>query len=233
MATRSELVQAISERYPAAGAAEKGQILDEFVAVTGYHRKHAIRLLRPGAGPPPRPRRARSIYGSAVFDALVMAWETSDRVCSKRLKVMIPVLLPALERHGRLTLDAGIRAQLLAVSPATIDRLLSDVRLVARGGRRRRAGQSSAVRRSVPVRTFGDWNDPPPGFVEVDFVAHCGTSAAGSFVQTMVLTDIATGWTECVPVCATAVSSSTRSSGPGGSSCSRSAGSTSTTGARS
>ncbi|WP_443726239.1 integrase catalytic domain-containing protein [Rhizobium mongolense] len=59
---------------------------------------------------------------------------------------------------------------------------------------------SSAVRRSVPVRTFGDWNDPLPGYVEVDFVAHSGTSSSGSFVQTMVLTDIATGWTECVPV---------------------------------
>jgi hypothetical protein len=127
-------------------------------------------------------------------------WEASDRICSKRLKPLIPTLLPALERHGRLTLTAELRALLLAVSPASMDRLLSEVRLVARGGRRRRAGFSSAVRRSVPVRTFGDWNDPPPGFVEVDFVAHAGTSAAGSFVQTLVLTDIATGWTECVPV---------------------------------
>jgi hypothetical protein len=88
----------------------------------------------------------------------------------------------------------------MSTSPATMDRLLADVRLAARGGRRRRAGFSSAVRRSVPVRTFGDWNDPPPGFVEVDFVAHGGTSTAGSFIQTMVLTDIATGWTECLPV---------------------------------
>jgi hypothetical protein len=200
MATRSELVGAISERYRAGSPAEKGQILDEFVAVTGYHRKHAIRLLSSKAEPARRPRRMRSTYGPAAFEALVVLWETSDRVCSKRLKVMIPVLLPALERHGRLQLDEVVRAQLLAISPATMDRLLSEVRLVARGGRRRRAGQSSAVRRSVPIRTFGDWNDPPPGFVEVDFVAHSGTSAAGSFVQTMVLTDIATGWTECVPV---------------------------------
>ena len=101
-----------------------------------------------------------------------MLWEASDRICSKRLKPLIPVLLPALERHGRIRLAEDARARLLAVSAATMDRLLSDVRLVARGGQRRRAGFSSAVRRRVPVRTFGDWNDPPPGYVEVDLVAH-------------------------------------------------------------
>jgi hypothetical protein len=131
---------------------------------------------------------------------LIVLWEASDRVCSKRLKPLIPVLLPALERHRQLVITEATRDRLLAISPATIDRLLSEVRLAARGGRRRRAGFSSAVRRSVPVRTFSDWNDPLPGFVEVDFVAHGGTSAAGSFIQTMVLTDIATGWTECIPV---------------------------------
>jgi len=127
-------------------------------------------------------------------------WETSDRVCSKRLRPLIPVLLPALERHGKLVLDEALRALLLSISPATIDRLLSEVRVAAAGGRRRRAGSSSAVRRSVPVRTFGDWHDPPPGFIEVDLVAHGGTSVSGSFIQTMVLTDIATGWTKCVPI---------------------------------
>jgi hypothetical protein len=96
--------------------------------------------------------------------------------------------------------DGELQGKLLTVSAATMDRLLSQVRVVARGGQRRRAGMSSAVRRSVPVRTFGDWNDPVPGYVEVDFVAHSGTSSSGSFVQTMVLTNIATGWTECVPV---------------------------------
>jgi hypothetical protein len=122
-----------------------------------------------------------------------------------------PDLLEA-PRAARPGLAAGARApwalaisdelcsSLLTISPASMDRLLSEVRLVASGGRRRRAGLSSAVRRAVPVRTFSDWNDPPPGFVEVDFVAHGGTSVAGSFVQTMVLTDIGTGWTECVPV---------------------------------
>lgn len=200
MATRSELVAAIVERYRLGSRSDKCRILDEFVAVTGYHRKHAIRVL---AGREKRPsgNKSNSLrYGSNVREALIVLWETSERLCSKRLKPLIPVLLPALERHGRLELDDALRSKLMTVSPATMDRLLTEVRMVARGGQRRRAGMSSAVRRSVPVRIFGDRNDPPPGFVEVDFVAHSGTSSSGSFVQTMVLTDIATGWTECIPV---------------------------------
>jgi hypothetical protein len=201
MATRTELVAAIRERYLTSTRAGRTAILDEFVAITGYHRKHAIRLLAAAAGRRAARRRpGRRRYGEEVRQALTVLWEASDRVCSKRLKPMILVLLPALERHGTLRPDEDTRAALLKISPATIDRLLSETRIAAQGGRRRPAGFSSAVRRSVPVRTFGDWNDPPPGFVEVDFVAHCGGSAAGSFVQTLVLTDIATGWTECVPV---------------------------------
>ncbi len=200
MATRSELTEAIIERYRLARRDDKCRILDEFVAVTGYHRKHAIRVLNRHEKKPP-PRRTSSLrYGQDVREGLIVLWEASERLCSKRLQPMIPVLLPALERHGRLELGDELRQKLMTVSPATIDRLLTEVRIIARGGQRRRAGMSSAVRRSVPVRTFGDWNDPPPGFVEVDFVAHSGTSSAGNFVQTMVLTDIATGWTECVPV---------------------------------
>jgi hypothetical protein len=201
MATRREVVAAIRERYGAATRAEKSRILDELVAVAGYHRKHAIRVLCRGEPEvTPGPAHRRQVYGEHDRDALIVLWETSDRICSKRLKPLIPVLLPALERHGRISLAEDARARLLAVSAATMDRLLSEVRLVARGGQRRRAGFSSAVRRTVPVRTFGDWNDPPPGYVEVDLVAHGGTSVAGSFVQTVVLTDVATGWTECVPI---------------------------------
>jgi hypothetical protein len=94
----------------------------------------------------------------------------------------------------------GLGALLLRISPATIDRVLSEDRIASQTGRRRRAGMSSAIRRDVPVHTFNDWVNPAPGFVEADFVAHGGTSVAGSFIQTLVLTDVATGWTECVPV---------------------------------
>src|SRR5215213_1291606 len=90
--------------------------------------------------------------------------------------------------------------RLLAMSAATMDRALRELREHAGGGTRRRTAPSSAVRRSVPVRTFSYWQDPPPGFVEADLVAHSGPAASGSFVQTLVLTDVATGWTECAPL---------------------------------
>jgi hypothetical protein len=94
----------------------------------------------------------------------------------------------------------GSPARALAISAATIDRLLVDVKVVASGGKRRRAGFYSAIRREVPIRTFNDWNSPPPGFCEVDMVAHGGTSVAGSFIQTLTMVDVATGWTECLPL---------------------------------
>jgi len=199
MATRKELIEAVSSRYREGSLKQRSAILDEFVAITGYNRKHAIRLLSKPAAEPQK-RRSRACYGADVRQALSVLWEVSDRVCSKRLKVMIPALLPALIRHGKIESDAALQRQLTTVSAATIDRLLESVGLAAAKGRRRAAGQSSAIRRAVPIRTFGDWDDPVPGYVEVDFVAHCGPHLSGSFVQTLVLTDIATGWTECVPV---------------------------------
>jgi hypothetical protein len=135
-----------------------------------------------------------------IQDAVTALWEASDRVCGKRLVVMIPSMLPALERHGRLQLEAADRKRVLAISAATIDRMLGPTKVAAAGGRRRRAGFYSAIRREVPIRTFNDWNDPPPGFCEIDMVAHGGTSVAGSFIQTLTLVDVATGWTECLPL---------------------------------
>ena len=127
-------------------------------------------------------------------------WEAADRICGKRLKALVPILLEAMERHGHLLLAAEVRASLLAMSAATMDRALRDVRAHTTGRARRRTASSAAIRRSIPVRTFSDWQDPPPGFFEADLVAHSGPSASGSFVQTVVLTDIATGWTECAPL---------------------------------
>jgi hypothetical protein len=129
---------------------------------------------------------------------LTVLWEAGDRVCGKRLKALIPVLIDAMERHGHLKLDAVVRTRLLGVSAATIDRLLGPERKAAGSTRRRRWGAGSAIRQSVPVRTFADWGDPPPGYCECDMVEHCGgIKEGGNFVHTLTLTDIHSGWTEC------------------------------------
>src|SRR3954453_7100929 len=204
MGARREEGSAVTDCYQAAERAEKGRILDALCATTGWHRKHAVRALRrsatvgPGKMEAPGERKRR--YGATIKDAMTALWEASDRVCGKRLKVMIPTLLLAVEQHGRLQLGQGDRDLVLGISAATIDRLLVDVKIAASGGRRRRAGFYSAIRREVPIRTFNDWNNPVPGFCEVDMDAHGGTSVAGSFIQTLTMVDVATGWTECLPL---------------------------------
>lgn len=197
---RTELIEAIDGRYRTGSRAEKLRILDEFVAVTGYHRKHAIRILS-GRRVQRAQRRARKrLYDEAVREAAVVLWEASDRVCGKRLKPLLPVLLAGLEGHGHLRLDEDVRSRLLAASAATLDRMLSPTRAAVHGGKRLQVSAKPAVRRSVPVRTFADWKTPPPGYLEADLVAHGGETMAGSFVHTLVLTDIASAWTECVPL---------------------------------
>lgn len=200
-ATREELVRAVVERYRAGSRFEKRLLLGEFVAITGYHRKHAIRVLN-GQGTVRTARRGGRprLYDEAVREALVVLWEASDRVCGKRLKPLLPVLVGALERHGHLRLEARVRELLLGASAATIDRMLAPTRIAARGEPRRIRKTMPGVRRSVPVRTFADWKEPKPGYMEADLVAHCGEDASGSFVNTLVLTDIASGWTECMPL---------------------------------
>jgi hypothetical protein len=205
MGARREVLAVVAKRYRAAGRREKGRMLDELCATTGWHRKHAVRALRASGGGVPTGElavRRRRIKYDAIRDALTALWEASDRVCGKRLVVMIPTLLPSLERHGRLQLGENERAMVLSVSAATVDRLLGDVKVAAAGGRRRRVGFYSAIRREVPIRTFNDWKDPPPGFCEIDMVAHGGASVAGSFIQTLTMVDVATGWTECIPLIA-------------------------------
>lgn len=198
MATRRELLSAVKERYRRENRKGKSRIIDEFVAVTGYHRKHALRLLNQSEKEPSE-RVGRRIYDEAVREALILLWETADRICGKRLKAALLRLIESMERHGYLDLDSELRNRLMTISAATIDRLLAPVR--EKGGRRRRrGGAQSSIRKQVPIRTFGDWKDPKPGFFEGDLVAHCGGTMAGSFVHTFTLTDIASGWTENIPL---------------------------------
>ena len=198
--TRKELIEALRQRYGKESKRGKTKILDEFVAVTGYHRKHAVRLL----GGRNRERSSgvygRRTYDEAVVEALIVTWEAADRICGKRLKAVLPDLVDAMERHGHLQLDCEVRRRLLSASAATIDRLLKPVRTKARPRKKRRAASKASTQ--IRVRTFADWDAPPPGYLEIDFVVHGGGSMAGSFIHTLGATDVCSGWTECVPLLA-------------------------------
>src|SRR5262245_820695 len=129
MAARDELVAAVADRYARGDRGERGRILDEIAAVTGYHRKPARRRVRARlVNRRHGPRPGRRVYDEAVREALLVVWEASDRICGKRLRPLLPILLEAMERHGHLHLVPEVHTKLLAMSAATIDRALRDFR---------------------------------------------------------------------------------------------------------
>ncbi len=194
---KRELLRAVRPRYLKASKAQKSRILDEFIAATRYHRKYAIHLLLHGPPRRSKTKRGRRLtYGPDVVAALAQVWEVSGHLCGKRLNPFLPDLVEALERYGELRLAPETRAKLLQMSASTIDRRLKRARasLGSRGRTTTRPG--TLLKHSVPVRTFADWNEQRPGFLEMDLVAHCGDSAAGEFLHTLCAVDIETRWTE-------------------------------------
>lgn len=193
---RRELLNSIRPRYRRADREEKKRILDEFVQVTRYGRKHAIALLNREEEQTREPRgtgRKRK-YDQAVKQALVQVWRLANEICSKRLIPFLPDFVEALERTGQLEFSSEVRQKLLTMCPATADQLLASERQCLRGKTTTRPG--ALLKRQIPIRTFAEWNDVVPGFFEADLVAHCGGTTRGRYVQTLVLTDIATSWTE-------------------------------------
>jgi hypothetical protein len=196
-----EYKEAVRGRYLKSPKKVKTKMLDEFVAVTGLHRKASIRLLNRRSGPVSRTRKGRPrLYDLEVTAALKVAWEVSDHLCSRRLCPFLPELVRILRAKGELKLTEEAAAQLFRLSPSTVDRI----------SRRWRVGQprrglsttkpGTLLKNSIPVRTFSEWEDAQPGFIEVDLVAHCGESAEGFYLTTLSTVDVATGWCEPVAV---------------------------------
>src|SRR5947209_4739121 len=199
--TRRELLQHMLPQYRGASTVKKkSKLLDAFTAATGYNRKYAMGLLNHAQvehSTPQRPRPRR--YGPEVQHALFLVWHAANRICAKRLIPFLPTLVEALERHGHLHLTEECRSQLLSMSAATAERLLRSQRTLGlRGLSTTRAG--TLLKQQIPIRTFQEWKENRPGFLEVDLVAHCGTDIEGGYLYTLTLTDVATGWTECLPL---------------------------------
>ena len=193
-----DYIETIRERYVGADRRAKGRILDEASRVTGYHRKALIRLLRPRHGRVPAGRRGRPRrYGPVVAEALKVAWEATDRICSKWLQPFISELVPILRRHQETCFTDEVETQLGQMSATTMDRLLRPYRRT--GGRRAfsTTKPGSLLKASIPIRTFADWDEDHPGFLEIDLVSHCGETTEGFYLTTLSAVDVATGWIEC------------------------------------
>ena len=206
--SRKEVLFYTKKRYAVAKPKEKSKIIDEFVSVTGYLRKYAIHLLNKkdsleqyGGGHVKGTiiKRNKKKYDESLKAPLLTIWYAANQICSKRLVPFIPDLLVVLERFNHIALPADIRTKLLQISPATVDRLLKTQKQEGKKGMSTtRSG--SLLKKQIKVRTFADWNDVIPGFFEGDLVAHCGDRVDGAFLNTLVLTDIASSWTEFFPI---------------------------------
>lgn len=209
MKERKTVTRAMAAQYRRGSKKQKGQLLDQLVEAMGYSRVYAARLLRnygrrvevaPGivaeATGRARIKPRETQYGPDVLKALVKVWKVMDYVCGKRLAPALPEVLPRLVQFGELRVSPETIGKLLQISPASIDRLLKPNReklsLKNRGGTK----PGTLLKSQIPVRTFADWNENQPGFLEVDLVGHGGGSAYGEFCQTLNVTDVATGWTE-------------------------------------
>jgi hypothetical protein len=196
-----EYAEAIRQRYFRVSKKKKTEILDEFVANTKLHRKAAIRLLNRRGTSTGKKRSGRpKLYDLEVMAALKVSWEATDRLCSRRLHPFLPELVDILKRNGEITVTERTEGKLHRISPSTIDRILRRWR-----GKEARHGISTTkpgtlLKNAIPVRTFSEWDEKKPGFLEADLVAHCGDNVEGFYLTTLSTVDVATGWCEPVAV---------------------------------
>jgi len=195
--SKRELLEVVRPRYLKASKVEKQKMLDEFTSATGYHRKHAIRVLKNQVQKHPRRKIKgyKTIYGGKVVQALAQICEIYGHICSKRLQPFLPEAIRVLERCQEIELSKDSKELLLKISSASIDRCLRPVRLQRPHGLST-TKPGSLLKNLIPVHTCTAWDEERPGFLEIDLVAHCGNTTEGQYLNTLTCTDISTGWTD-------------------------------------
>ncbi|HKR11308.1 MAG TPA: ISNCY family transposase [Pyrinomonadaceae bacterium] len=210
MKQRQAVTAVTAQRYRQGSKKEKRQILDEFCETTGYSRGYARFVLRNqgrqiwlrgkrlivGDARKRQQRLKPRIYDDEVVRELLKLWELLNYSCGKRLVAILPELIAKLEQFGELRLAPLTKAKLLRISAATVDRLLQPERRKQQLRRRSHTKPGTLLKHQIPIRTFAEWDEQQPGFVEIDLVAHDGGLALGDYCQTLDLTDVCTGWTE-------------------------------------
>ncbi|MFO7928152.1 MAG: hypothetical protein R6U35_00635 [Candidatus Humimicrobiaceae bacterium] len=199
------------KKYRKATKKEKSKILDEFINFTGYNRTYAARMLRlaPGKvvgyskqggknikyviGKKKKKRKRERIYGHDVFVALKRTWTVFDFICGKRLAPFMTEAVEKLEKHKELDVSPEVREKLLKISASTIDRLLKPLKDRYKLGKGKKGTKpGTLLKKAIPIKTFSDWDDAKPGFVEVDLVGHDGGNVSGDYAQSLNFSDVAT-----------------------------------------
>lgn len=193
--SRSELIASYRRRYKKSSKKEKSRIVNAIIDATGYCRKHVIRALNAEVRVPKRIERTRTSRYAHLYETLKRIWTWSNFLCGKRLKPFLPVLIKSLKYHKEIELSKDDEALILTVSAATIDRLLAPARKGMNPKGRSTTKPGTLLKHQIPIRTFADWTEDRPGFMEVDLVAHCGDSTRGEYINTLTMTDVCTGWT--------------------------------------
>lgn len=214
MKERKVLTKAMCDQYRKARKKNKGDILSQFVEATGYDRCYARWLLRnhgrrvtlkPGlvmqgdARPRARPGR-KPTYADEVRDVLKKVWAILDYISGRRLEAALPEVVPRLVVCKELKIKKAVQRQLLTVSAATIDRLLKPERAKFTLKRRGCTKPGTLLKHQIPIRTFSDWDDARPGFMEMDLVGHDGGVGKGDYCFTLDVTDVDSGWSEQIAV---------------------------------
>lgn len=198
MSEKKAVTREMRRRYKKASKSERGRMLDELTALTGWTRSYAGRALRTEhkkrSGP--ETRGCKKTYTKEVLIPLHKVWASLDYACGKRVAAGMEDTLSALLRSDELACDAKTAALLFSMSAATIDRLLAPDRAKTQLKGRATTKPGTLLKSQIPVRTGTEWNEERPGFLEIDLVAHCGDSTRGEYCNTLDATDIATGWTE-------------------------------------